>query len=572
MFSHPVKVSKASSYSPNFLTRFFRAAPWWVISASLTLVAMALGSLVYFGEQKRQEKLGSKFVDLPIATPKQIIEPIKPDEGIQAAPIPVEPQTLDPVDNIDPAVVDPRAMISDLNRTDNGIEDGDSAKGTSLEFSSFSELLGKHEFDVIGTGGGSGLIRGGYGTPGGGGGRPTVAVRGTQTGGPTKDTEAAVLEGLRWLARHQSSSGAWDPEKFSTQCKENGCDGAGREQYAIGCTGLALLSFISAGYDPQMSRVRWEDTLNNKMILVRDVLTRGLRFLVNEQQEDGAIGDVRDEFFYNHSIATLALCEAYKLSKSPFLKEPAQKAIDYLILHQSPAPSGQTGYLGWRYKPGDGMSDTSVTGWCVMAIKSAEMAGLRISESSYLGAMNFLQSVTDSGFRVGYRDRTDAGLQLSIPGINEDFRNHPAMTAVGMLIRAFIEGRLNDPALAKGAEMLVRDLPVWDKQSRTDKAGANGRPNDYYYWYYASLALNQYDGPDSPRRDGSLWKAWNEALTKALLPNQHRKACLSGSWDGDDRWGHAGGRIYATALNTLTLEVYYRYENAFGSGKHTGYK
>ena len=37
-----------------------------------------------------------------------------------------------------------------------------------------------------------------------------------------------------------------------------------------------------------------------------------------------------------------------------------------------------------------------------------------------------------------------------------------------------------------------------------------------------------------------------------------------------DRWGFAGGRVYATAINVLTLEVYYRYENVFGAGKRKG--
>ena len=37
--------------------------------------------------------------------------------------------------------------------------------------------------------------------------------------------------------------------------------------------------------------------------------------------------------------------------------------------------------------------------------------------------------------------------------------------------------------------------------------------------------------------------------------------CPRGSWDPDGRWGHEGGRIYATALAVLTLEVYYRYAN-----------
>jgi hypothetical protein len=32
-----------------------------------------------------------------------------------------------------------------------------------------------------------------------------------------------------------------------------------------------------------------------------------------------------------------------------------------------------------------------------------------------------------------------------------------------------------------------------------------------------------------------------------------------------DRWGAVGGRVYATAINALTLETFYRYANVYGS-------
>ena len=41
--------------------------------------------------------------------------------------------------------------------------------------------------------------------------------------------------------------------------------------------------------------------------------------------------------------------------------------------------------------------------------------------------------------------------------------------------------------------------------------------------------------------------------------------CAHGSWDPIDRWGFEGGRVYATAINTLSLEVWYRYDNVFGN-------
>ena len=38
-----------------------------------------------------------------------------------------------------------------------------------------------------------------------------------------------------------------------------------------------------------------------------------------------------------------------------------------------------------------------------------------------------------------------------------------------------------------------------------------------------------------------------------------------GSWDPIGPWGFAGGRVYSTALMTLTLEVYFRYSQVLGS-------
>ncbi len=77
-------------------------------------------------------------------------------------------------------------------------------------------------------------------------------------------------------------------------------------------------------------------------------------------------------------------------------------------------------------------------------------------------------------------------------------------------------------------------------------------PSNFYYWYYATLALFQHGG-----EPWSHWNAWTrDRIVGLQLTEGHR----AGSWDPDDSlYGAKGGRIYCTALAALTLEVYYRY-------------
>ena len=81
-------------------------------------------------------------------------------------------------------------------------------------------------------------------------------------------------------------------------------------------------------------------------------------------------------------------------------------------------------------------------------------------------------------------------------------------------------------------------------------------PKDYYLWYNCTLAMCQHGG--------ELWKRWNDVVREHVLrlQNKDEQSCLRGSWDWQgDCWGSQGGRIYTTALATLTLEVYYRYSS-----------
>jgi len=361
-------------------------------------------------------------------------------------------------------------------------------------------------------------------------------------------SQSGVLAALKWLARHQNPDGSWGAASYSNQCVGAKCAGNGEAEYDAGVTGLALLAFLGAGYS-HLSKDEFPDPVTPARILkFSEVVKNGLKWILVKQDAEGCIGPRGTKHMYNHAIATTALAEAYGMSATQLFKGPAQQAVDFLIAAQN---SGG----GWRYAKRSGDNDTSVTGWAVMALMSAELAELKAPfREAYESAANWLDSVTDttSGHRVGYNAKSSG--KVFVPGKNEKFAHHETMTAINVLGRMYMSKGKKHPALG-GAELLVRDLPEW-------KADAI----DFYYWYWASFALFQFDGPDGP-----YWKKWTEPMKSTLVPNQKSAAdgCANGSWNSEeDRWGFEGGRVCAVALNTLTLETSYRYSSPLkGSAK-----
>ncbi len=168
---------------------------------------------------------------------------------------------------------------------------------------------------------------------------------------------------------------------------------------------------------------------------------------------------------------------------------------------------------------------------------------------------------------MGYLDQKGAGMPVTGRGDQYDY-HIGTMSALGMAIRTFTQHNPNDPFLELAANQVIKDLPKVDPPVNEAYLSV-----DYYYWYYGTLALNQFDGPDSPRKGtGKYWDQWNKAMQDSVLQlqdkNKEDNICTRGGWLVGDRWSSFGGPIYSTAINVLTLEVYYRYANAFGVGNH----
>jgi hypothetical protein len=521
-------------------------APWWMMSVGIHAV-LILGATLVAIEKLIAVDEGAVEVVVSNRSVEVVNEIPRPRDVFERKGLPKDDQVAFPTE--DPALFFPEAKESDHNESADN-EDYRSMKGDSLDALSFikgnadgfrGKQAGKNPgvYDTMGVGGGAGGSKR-WGRDKGG--RENLVAR----GGGTQASESAVLAALKWLARHQGPDGGWGCASFQNQCIGGKCGGPGESDYDAGVTGASLLAFLGAGYS-QLSKDTYPDPANPGRILhFGEVVKKGLQWMLAHQDPEGCVGERGMKYMYNHAVAALCLSEAYGMTASQPLKEPAQKAIDFLVAAQNPGK-------GWRYSAKCGDNDTSVSGWAIMALKSAELSDLTFPKSAYEGALNWLNEATDAnGYaRVGYNAKGTG--KVYVPGKNESFAHHESMSAVAVMSRIFMQKRKNEPALA-AVNLLVSDLPEW-----------KGDKIDFYYWYYASLALFQYDGPD-----GGMWKKWNEPMRNTLVSNQAtgKDGCRNGSWNSEvDRWGLEGGRVYGVALNALTLEVYYRYPTVFGSTK-----
>ncbi len=340
---------------------------------------------------------------------------------------------------------------------------------------------------------------------------------------------------LAWLAAHQdvADDGKWDCDGFMKHDPaDDRCDGAGGALNDVGVTSLAVLAFLGAGYTDRGSAKE-----NRYAKHVR----AGARYLIASQAEDGAFGSrATQSFIYNHAMATLAMCELFWMTRNPRYRKPAQDGLDYLAAARNP-------FEGWRYRSRGGDSDTSVTVWCLMAVKSGKYAGLEVDPDCFEGARAWIDKMTDpeSG-RVGYLARggpsfRPKGMEARWPASQTN-----AMTAAAVLGRIFLgEDPKDSELVAKGAQLCADQPPVWNPDTGSI---------DMDYWYFGTLALFQVGG--------RKWDLWSKAMDAAIVRHQHKKGsgARTGSFDPLDPWGPDGGRIYATALMTMALEVHYRYD------------
>jgi hypothetical protein len=322
------------------------------------------------------------------------------------------------------------------------------------------------------------------------------------TRGGSEASELAVENGLRWIVEHQQTDGSWRFHHHKGDCAGR-CPNEGTRESTTAATGLSLLALMGAGYTHQSGKYQTE-------------VSQGLGYLqerIRYTPHGGILAEGKDGM-YAQAIATMALAEAFSMTRDTSLVEPIQATRRYIVKAQHSGGS-------WGYNAGY-PGDTTLTGWQLMALKSCQLAGFPTERTTWQVAESFIDSMRRSDGSFGYRTPDDATITT---------------TAIGLLSKMYLGMHKEHGDLSLGADLMLQTGP-----SKTD----------VYFNYYGTQVLHHLQDPD--------WKIWNEEMRDYLVSTQvHGEGHPDGSWYFPDQHGQVGGRLYTTAMSVMILEVYYRY-------------
>ncbi|PCJ51613.1 MAG: hypothetical protein COA79_25805 [Planctomycetota bacterium] len=462
---------------------------------SVLIHAFLIGILVLFVMHSPEPQKDIIITTTPI--------PIVEEEEEEEKEIDVvkEKITVETEVDIETPLVITEEVVEDVSETENEME-SETAEGVSEAISDMP-LVGSGVMGNIGGGGGGGGI---FGSRTRGGKRKAV-----MKGGGSRKTESAVDLALKWLATHQEPQGHWDCGKY---------EGTTSEDNTAGTTGAGLLAFLGAGHTDKVGKYK-------------ETVKKSIAWILDNQKPDGSFAPKN----YANAMCTMALAEAFGMGCSDKrIKDATLNAVDYILKEQN--ASG-----GFNYRGPTTRDDMSVIGWCIMALKSALVSGLR--EKEIKEVFKNVGDLLDNS--INTKDNSSSSKGEAWYGItngkpsDKNSQAGGSMQAIAMLIRQYLGWHRSENWLAAAAEGQVANLP-------------NSKKNMHVYRiYYSYLTLFQ--------QGGAKWKTWNTKVTPTVLKAQRTDGDFRGSWNPSKGMMRVGGRPLTTAFLCLSLEIYYRYKS-----------
>ena len=307
----------------------------------------------------------------------------------------------------------------------------------------------------------------------------------------------AVDRGLQFLASKQLEDGGW------------ASPGYGRN---TGIVSLATLAFLSRGHEP--GRGPYGSRVEQAVVWVTSNQKSGL-----------IIRDTSHGELYSHGISSLMLGEVIGMvdskRKGLELVHRVHRTAINLILRAQNVPKDRWNIGGWRYTPSSEVSDISVSGWQLLALRAAKDTGLPVPDKNIRQAVHFIKRCAHPSGGFSYQPGGDP---------------NTGRTGTGILSLE-ICGEHGSPEARRGGDWLLKHPLKWKG------------PFFYYGAYYAAQGMYQLGG--------NYWKQWQPMSERLLLAKQSK----DGSWPPPPGATHEeqAGAIYTTAMAILSLGVEFRY-------------
>lgn len=295
-------------------------------------------------------------------------------------------------------------------------------------------------------------------------------------------------------------------------------------QYDTTMTSLAIMSFASTGVLPA------ETTPRGKAV------RRALDFVLQPDRQDnkGYYGNRDGSRMYGHGIVSLMLTEMNGMGadaeQDALIFQRCQRAIDLTLSAQS-QPKNVRYQGGWRYTPNSNDADLSISVWQLMALRSAKNDGLDVPAEAIRQAVGYLQrSFTSSLNSAGRPAESAAGFSYLPDSRNPTF----AMTASGLLALQ-VCGQYETPIVESATAWLQAHPPKWNERFF------------FYGTYYYAQGMHQ--------RGGLIAQQANRNVQNVLLEHQQ----LDGSWSSPGGEESGAGKVYCTCMAILSLSVHHHY-------------